>query len=199
MHRVFISYHHDNDQYHKDHLVTLGERHGIFLDRSVDTGDIPEDLSDQRIREIIRDRYLRDSTVTIVLVGTETKHRKHVDWEIHSSMYDGAINKRSGVLVINLPSTGSMDVHAPYGEAEKRLYPDITSWTSINSRAEYERLYPHMPVRLIDNMLKPEVTISVTPWYRINYYSLVFLIEAAFKNRSQCKYDLSRPMRRANS
>lgn len=199
MHRVFISYHHDNDQYYKDYLVTLGERYGIFLDRSVDTGDIPEDLSDQRIREIIRDRYLRDSTVTIVLVGTETKHRKHVDWEIHSSMYDGAINKRSGVLVINLPSTGSVDIYAPYGEEEKRLYPDITSWTSINNRGEYERLYPHMPVRLIDNLLKQEVAISVTPWRRINHFSLSFLIEAAFKNRSQCKYDLSRPMRRANS
>ena len=199
MHRVFISYHHDDDQWYKNELVKFGEQNSMFIDKSVDTGDIPDDLSDQRIREVIRDRYLRDSTVTIVLVGTETKHRKHVDWEIHSSMYDGAVNKRSGILVINLPSTGNMLVHAPRGDAEKHLYPDITSWTSIDSRVVYERLYPYMPARLIDNLLKPEVAVSVTPWCRINYYSLAFLIEAAFKNRAQCKYDLSRPMRRASS
>ena len=53
----------------------------------MDTGDISDELSDARIREKIRDEYLRDSTGTIVLVGTETKRRKHVDWEIYSSMY----------------------------------------------------------------------------------------------------------------
>jgi len=103
MHKVFISYHHENDQAYKDSLVRFGERHSIFLDRSVDTGDISETLSAESIRRIIRDEYLRDSTVTIVLVGAETKRRKHIDWEIHSSMYDGEKNKRSGIIVINLP------------------------------------------------------------------------------------------------
>ena len=103
MHKVFISYHHDNDQHHKDSLVTFGEQNQIFIDRSVDTDDISDGLSDESIRELIRDEYLRDSTVTIVLVGTETRHRKHVDWEIYSSMYDGRINKKSGILAIELP------------------------------------------------------------------------------------------------
>ena len=85
MHKVFISYYH-GDQEYKDDLVKLSDQRGIFVDRSVDTGDISDDLSDERIRELIRDSYLRDSTVTIVLVGTETQRRKHVDWEIYSSM-----------------------------------------------------------------------------------------------------------------
>ena len=38
------------------------------MDRSVDTGEIPDNLEDEQIRELIRDEYLRDSTVTIVLV-----------------------------------------------------------------------------------------------------------------------------------
>ena len=83
-HRVFISYHHDNDQGHKNALVKWANENDIFVDWSVDTGDISDDLTDQQIREKIRDEYLRDSTVTIVLVGTETKNRKHVDWEIYS-------------------------------------------------------------------------------------------------------------------
>ena len=101
MHKVFISYHHSNDQWYKNELVKFGER--ISVDRSVDTGNIPDQWTDEQIRQEIRDRYLRDSTVTIVLVGTETKQRKHVDWEIYSSMYDGSVNKQSGIVVINLP------------------------------------------------------------------------------------------------
>ena len=198
MHKVFISHHHRNDQRYKKKLVDLGE--GIFVDRSVDTNDIPDDWADERIRREIRDRYLRDSTVTVVLVGMETKRRKHIDWEIHSSMYDGSVNHRSGIVVINLPTIPDGGCHAPHGNEEKRLlYPDVTSWTNIEDRAEYERRYPHMPERIIDNLVKPEVKISVVPWRRINAETLEFLVEAAFGCRKDCPYDLSRPMRRANS
>lgn len=86
MHKVFVSYHHKRDQQYKEALVEFGERHSVFVDRSVDTGDIPDEWTDQQIRRKIRDQYLRDSTVTVVLVGAETERRKHVDWEIHSSM-----------------------------------------------------------------------------------------------------------------
>ena len=198
MHKVFISHHHANDQYYKNDLVEFGKENRIFVDRSVDTGDIDDDLTDESIRTKIRDEYLRDSTVTIVLVGTETQRRKHIDWEIHSSMYDGAVNKRSGVLVINLPTTGCEFVTASHGDEEKDLYPDITSWTSIN-RTEYERRYPYMPERIIDNLVKPDVKISVVSWKRLDVKTLKFLVDVAFRDRNSCKYDLSRPMRRANS
>ena len=200
MHKVFISYHHGNDQRYKKELVKFGKQHSIFEDRSVDTGDIPDEWTDQQIRRAIRDRYLRDSTVTVVLVGRETKRRKHVDWEIHSSMYDGSVNRRSGVVVINLPGISDNQFTAPHGDEEKRLlYPDITSWMHVDERAEYERRYPHIPDRIIDNLVKPNVRISVVPWGRINGGTLEFLIETAFRYRSNCPYDLSRPMRRANS
>lgn len=198
MHKVFISYYHKDDQWYKEALVKFGTTNSIFIDASVDTGDIPDYLPDERIREIIRDKYLRDSTVTIVLVGTETKRRKHIDWEIYSSMYDGAVNKKSGILIINLP--GVSDRCSVAHDSEKEIvYPNIKSWTSINTRVEYERRYPYMPDRIIDNLLKPEAKISVTPWNRINETTLKFLIDAAFKDRARCVYDLSRPMRRANS
>ena len=199
MHKVFVCYHHDSDQAYKDMLVELGEQNQIFIDRSVDTGDIADGLDDGYVRELIRNEYLRDSTVTIALVGTETRRRKHVDWEIYSSMYDGTVNKRSGILVINLPTTGSKLACAPHGEAEKDLYPDITPWTSINTRADYERRYPYMPDRLIDNLLRPAARISVLPWNKIDRETLGHLVEMAFRDRAQCEYDLSRPMRRANS
>ncbi len=202
MHKVFISHHHGNDQDYKDALVEFGKQHSIFVDKSVDTGDIPDDWSDEEIRRKIRDDYLRDSTVTIVLVGEETKRRKHVDWEIYSSMYDGSVNKKSGIVVINLPGISDDKCYAAYGDEEKkRLYPEIRSWIDIDNRTEYERWYPHIPARIIDNLVKPGVKISVTSWDRIYGYKerIEFLIDAAFRNRANCDYDLSERMRRANS
>lgn len=199
MHKVFISYHHTNDQYYKEELLRFNEEHGIFLDRSVDTGDIDDGLPDQTIRGLIRDDYLRDSTVTIVLVGTETKTRKHVDWEIYSSMFDGQKNKKSGILIITLPETNCTHFHAVHAGEKETVYPQITNWTSIESRAEYERRYPYLSDRLIDNLMKSKAKVSVTNWDKITLQTLTFLIEAAHNDRSRCEYDLSRAMRRADS
>ena len=194
MHKVFVSYHHKRDQLYKEALVEFGERHSVFLDRSVDTDDIPSDWTDQQIRREIRDKNLRDSTVTVVLVGRETKRRKHVDWEIHSSMYDGSVNRRSGIVVVNLPGI-SDDQFMHLMGMKKRGYCIRTSmsWTHVDERQEYERRYPHLPDRIIDNLLKPKVKISVVPWAKINEETLEFLIEAAFRYRADCPYDLSRP------
>lgn len=200
MHKVFISYHHQNDQRYKEDLVNFGERNSIFIDESVDTGDISDDLPDESIRKKIRDEYLRDSTVTIVLVGTETKRRKHVDSEIYSSMYDGPVNKKSGVLVLTLSMVPDWCLVAHAGEKERGC-PDVTAWTSVNTKAEYERRFPSLPDRLIDNLLRPEAKISVAPWNRIknDARKLKFLVDAAFEDRGRCAYDLSQPMRRQNS
>lgn len=198
MHRVFISYHHDNDQQYKDNLAKWAKENQIFIDESVDTGDISDDLSDESIRKKIRDDYLRHSTVTIVLVGTGTRRRKHVDWEIHYSMYDGSVNRRSGIVVIMLPSVHYCYIHAPRGPEEKRLYPE-DEWGPIGSWAEYERQHPYMPDRLLDNIIKQDVKISVIPWDKLSVFILHSLIEMAFRDREECKYDLSRPMRRVDS
>ena len=201
LHKVFTSYHHAEDQAYKAALVRMGEQYRIFLDQAVDTDDISEDLDDQTIRQKIRDEYLRDSTVTIVLVGQETRARKHVDWEIYSSMFDGQVNKKSGILVVNLPSTGCHLCMAAHDEEKTNVYPHISNWTTISDRTKYQRRYPYMPERIIDNLLEPKARISVTSWSTIekNPRALKFLIDAPFQDRQSCGYDLSRPMRRANS
>ena len=177
----------------------MARQHKVFIDKSVDTGDIDDSLPDERIREIIRDGYLRDSTVTIVLVGEDTKRRKHVDWEIYSSMFDGKVNKKSGILVVNLP--GISDHITASRELEKTVvYPDIKRWTTVSTRAEYERRYPHMPARIVDNLLKHEARISVVPWDRIDGHPerLKCLVDGTFEDRAICQYNLTRRMRRAN-
>ena len=200
VHRVFISYHHDNDQYYKETLSGIGESTGIFLDESVNTGEIDDNLPAETVRRRIRDNYLRDTTVTIVLVGTETKNRKHVDWEIYSSMYDGPKNKQSGILVVNLPTTKNYCYSAQHSVEEKQfLYPDIYNWRSIETWEEYKEIYPFMPARIIDNLVSPNAFISVTSWDRvIQPMNLKYLVDITFDDRKTCTYDMSRELRRQN-
>jgi len=202
LHKVFISYHHGNDQAYKESLIEWNKSNNIFIDASVDTGDIDENLNDESIRQKIRDEYLRDSTVTILLVGTETKKRKHVDWEVYSSMFDGKVNKKSGILVINLPSTNCTYYSAAHGSEEKNaLYPSVGGWRTINTRAEYESRFPHMPSRIIDNLLQQRAKVSVVNWDIVTASpdKLKLLIDLTFNDRASCDYDLTAEMRRANS
>ncbi len=204
MHKVFISYHHENDQMYKDALISWNNLARQFIDKSVDTGDIDDNLSDERIRVKIRDEYLQDSTVTIVLVGTETKFRKHVDWEIYSSMYDGPVNKKSGIVVVLLPSItgGRHRAVAGHGVEERNLYPSSYTWESVTTRDTFSwGGFQFLPERIVDNILKPEARISVTTWNDIasDTSLLVKLIDLANADRANCRYDLSRMMRRRNS
>ena len=202
MHKVFISYHHDNDQLAKEELLELNDNYGIFIDSSVDTGDIDENLSNESIRQKIRDDYLKDSTVTILLVGEETMKRKHIDWEIYSSMRDSKLNKKSGILVIQLPSTGCTSYVCAHGEEEKSaLYPPNLTWVSITNREYYEYNFPYLPERIIDNLLRPEDNISVTTWETIinSPDKLKLFIDLTFRDRTCCDYVLNRRMRGSNS
>ena len=198
MHKVFVSFHHDNDQEYKDSLVTLGVENKIFIDGSVDLGEIPNDWTPQQIREFIRDEHLKDTSVTILLVGTETKNRKHIDWELFSSMYDGKNNKKSGILVINLPSV-NCKYHTLCSQEEKTtILPDVNNWTAITDRAEFERRYPYMPARIIDNLIKYGVNISVVNWSDINVKNLTLLLDKAYDSRILNNYDMTRPMKMKN-
>ncbi len=199
MHKVFISFHHANDQAYKNELVRWGTENKIFIDGSVDMGEIPEEWDAQHIREYIRDNHLKDTTVTILLVGTETKNRKHIDWELYSSMYDGKVNKKSGILVINLPSVNCLYHTLCTKEEKETILPNQKSWVTINDRAEFERRYPYMPARIIDNLLNRGVSISVINWCDLSVENLKLLIDKAYDARANNEYDMSREMRMRNA
>lgn len=199
MHKVFVSFHHANDQWYKDELVRLGTENNVFIDGSVDMGEIPDNWDAQHIREYIRDNHLKDTTVTILLVGTETKNRKHIDWELFSSMYDGKVNKKSGILVINLPSVCCQYHTLCTKEEKEAILPNQKTWISINDRSEFDRRYPYMPARIIDNLLKKGVSISVINWGDLSVDKLKLLIDKAYDARSNNDYDMSREMRMRNA
>jgi hypothetical protein len=104
-HRVFISYHHQNDQsYRNIFQLKFGNRFGVIVSGAVGPNDIDPTLPHGTIRRKIRDEYLRDTSVTVVLVGVQTWQRRHVDWEISSSLRNTKLKPRSGLLGLLLPS-----------------------------------------------------------------------------------------------
>lgn len=205
-HRVFISYYHHDDQRYKDYLIKMQEfnietmqMQSIFEDFSVHENEIDDTgLSSEQIRCIIRDEYIKDATVLILLCGENTKKRKHIDWELHAAMYDSLANRQMGIIVINLP-TIKQGIRAS-SEEEKPLLSDFGQWYSIENRAEFEVQYPYMPSRIIDNFVKG-VPITVVEWSRIENHPTILkqLIDNAFNRRFDFTYDHSSPLRRQNS
>ncbi len=104
-HKVFVSYYHHEDQQYRNYFEKLFATHfDVMVSKSVDIGDIGPNLKTETVRQKIRDEYIRDATVTVVLVGPHTWQRKHVDWEIYSSLRDTQHNPRCGLMGILLPS-----------------------------------------------------------------------------------------------
>ena len=165
-HKVFVSYHHDNDEYYRDAFDRICTE--VLVPKSVRVGDIDPYLKTETVRQKIRDEYLRDSTVTVVLIGSETWKRKHVDWEISSSIRQTTVNPRSGLLGIILPT-----------------YP--RSGNSYN---------PHtIPPRFYDNISNGFA--SIYNWSN-NPYEIQGWIHAAFNRRNTILPNNSRDLFRNN-
>lgn len=63
------------------------------------------------------------------------------------------MNKRSCIIVILLPSAHSFSYHVAYPNEKPVIYPKQTEWVTVNSKVEYERRYPYVPDRIIDNLV----------------------------------------------
>ena len=136
----------------------------------------------------------------ILLVGQETKYRKHIDWEIYSSMYDGAVSRKSGILVVQLPGAHNNACFCSHANEKSYVYPDCGGLHSIETKSGFEGKYPFLPDRIIDNLYAGGSNISVTTWERISNDSanLRFLVDVTASARATAIYDLSRDMRRNN-
>jgi hypothetical protein len=144
-HKCFISYHVADLAEVEDFVVQYGTE---FIPRSVgvtEEDDFVQSTDTDYIKRRIREKYLSDSTVTIVLLGSGTWGRKFVDWEISSSLRDDTVNRRSGLLVLPLPSMNNA----------ARL-PDRVkdNWVKDDEAASYAyyRSYPTTQQSLITNI-----------------------------------------------
>ena len=114
-HKCFISYHR-SDHVEVDRFIdTFHNTNSVFIYRAVREMDqnIINSSDNDYVMRRIRELYLADSTVTIVLLGHQTWGRKYVDWEIASTLRNDPVNKRSGLMAISLPSVTTANVILP--------------------------------------------------------------------------------------
>ncbi len=132
-HRVFVSFHHDDQRYKDVFVQMMGAN---MIDESVDIGDIPQNIAVETIRQKIRDEFIRSASVTVVLIGPGTWQRKHVDWEIGSSLRDTERNPRCGLLGILLPNHPDFNT----GKCNLRLIPPRLA-DNCEGEDPYARIY----------------------------------------------------------
>ncbi len=157
-HRVFVSFH-ERDIAYKERFVAM--MRDYMVDESVDTGDIMgSNLPLDEVRRRIRDDYIADATVTVVLIGPCTWQRKHVDWEISSSLRRTRNNPRCGLLGVRLP------IHTDFRDPNHNL-----------------RL---LPPRLADNCVGNDPYARVHRWSgsRNQVHSVRGWIHQAFERRN---------------
>jgi hypothetical protein len=128
--KVYVSYQHDGDQRDRDRFGALfADRHDVVVLEGPpleEDEEFDEDLKPDAVRQKIREEFLRDSAVTVVLVGASTWKRKHVDWEIGASVRHTQTHPRSGLLGILLPSymTANKGRQEPH-TMPPRLYDNV--------------------------------------------------------------------------
>ena len=104
-HKVFISYHEADIDEVNDFIKEFSSEKNVFITRTLDMKQEIIDSSDtDYVTRRIRELYLKDSTVTLVMIGKCTWARRYVDWEIQSSLRQGKTVIPNGLLGIKLLS-----------------------------------------------------------------------------------------------
>lgn len=134
-HKCFVSYHGaDIDEV----TAFVEEFKDVFIPRVVGASDSdhfrdPVSSQDENyIKEQIGKKYLTDSTVTILYVGRCTWSRKYIDWELSSTLFNGKVNKRSGLMAVLPPGATSGTLPARFGD----------NWQDSSQRS-YARFYTY--------------------------------------------------------
>lgn len=154
--KVFISYHHKNDQWYYNTLsAAMNSGFTAVQDNSLDR-DIDSDNVDYVIQRI-RDNYITGTSCTIVLCGSETGYRKYVDWEIKATL-----DKNHGLIGILLPScTKSLEGKFLVPD---RFYDNVASGYALYT--EWKTLFPPQPQqiglqRLAGSLTHPNITSAL--------------------------------------
>lgn len=170
VHKVFISFHHANDESYKNELEKLALQNKTeFISKAIQDGDIDDNITTETIYQKIRDNYIADATVTIVLIGKDTWKRKYVDWEIASSIRDTKKNSRNGLIGILLPTCDTFcESELKYSTTDRKVFfckNKIPPRLWDNFRAGYADIYSweyavkHLK-EIIDKAFKRRTTIS---------------------------------------
>ncbi|MDS4019358.1 MAG: TIR domain-containing protein [Candidatus Competibacter sp.] len=101
MRKLFVSYSHRLDQNAADDFRGFfSDSRDVFIDKSIrdDIGDLQKETIKGHLRKLIA-----DSSVTVILIGSQTGGRWWIDWEIYNSLRKSQGNERNGLLGIRIP------------------------------------------------------------------------------------------------
>jgi hypothetical protein len=156
-HKCFISFHRNDQHFVNRFKQQFDDTQDAFVFRGQ---SMPEDIinssDDEYVMSRIRERFLQDSSVTIVLVGRCTWARRFVDWEVQASLRKPASGLPNGLLALvadpgitsnpapQLPKRVALNTESGY--ARYHWYPrtasELTNWIddAYNARTLREGL-----------------------------------------------------------
>lgn len=101
MRKVFVSYSHRLDQDAANQFRQLfSDARDVFIDKSIrnDVGELQKETIKIHLKKLIG-----ESSVTVVLIGSETGSRWWIDWETQNSLRKSLGNERNGLVGIRIP------------------------------------------------------------------------------------------------
>jgi hypothetical protein len=117
--KVFISHFREDRQEVDAFIDRFANKEKVFIPYVLGANNNDEFIQSRNSEYVmtqIRKRYLQDTTVTIVLVGSCTHSRRYVDWEVKTSLRQGEYTP-NGLMGIILPSKGKSAYLPPRLEA----------------------------------------------------------------------------------
>lgn len=105
---IFISYYYNESREYmekiKKFLETKFDNINIIYER---VNYKHKGLNDKAITKIIRENYLRISSLIIILLSKNAWKRKHIDWELSAALRHTKSNSRKPVIAILTPDYGT--------------------------------------------------------------------------------------------
>jgi hypothetical protein len=165
-HKCFVSYHHV-DQGEVDNFIrTFDHERNAFIARGLGeemADDIINSDDTNYVMQRIRELYLKESTVTLVMMGKCTWARRYVDWEIQASLRHGETTTPNGLLGIKLPShpksggqfPNRLNINLKQSDDQEDCYarwmeyPQRSDSLANNIDAAFDRRFSH--AKWIDN------------------------------------------------
>lgn len=140
--KVFISYYKGDKFWVDDFVGRWGVgQNSVFIPKVLgvkEEDDFVESDDPEHVMARIRELYLEDSTVTIILIGTCTHSRRFVDWEIKSSLRQELFGPPpNGLIGILLPYLSQ----SPWPHLPNRFDQNIVRLG--NTDVGYARYYPY--------------------------------------------------------
>jgi hypothetical protein len=153
--RIFVSFHHELDQWYYDRLSTiLHDTYEMITDRSLDREIDSRDP--EYVMRRIREEFISGTSCTFVLCGAETAQRKFVDWEIKATL-----DKKHALIGVALPSARIVNpggFFKPWRFDDNAVsgYAVVTDWNTIVGNPM------HVATLIATASAKPKVVIKNT-------------------------------------